>query len=215
MTNTQEELFEQNYPELYGLLLNLVSAWHRGEDTTELKQQIVNYLSDVYEKAYLEEATYILSVFGGEDIDDIDKATIRENSGLGVYKNRHNARLKSILTTHEDNIKSYLAENENVSEEDLKNYYIDDLERFAISEIQMSVEYASVDSGKLIQAITGEKIMKTWNSVLDSNTCPICAGLHGTTVPVDEPFSSDLDYTGGDITYAHPRCRCWVTYSKA
>ena len=88
----------------------------------------------------------------------------------------------------------------------------------------MLIEKASVESAKLFELVTDTKIEKTWNCVGDSRTCPICLAMNGLTIPVTESFSSvapsvdiqeDLSYTGGDIVYAHPRCRCWVTYSKA
>ena len=88
----------------------------------------------------------------------------------------------------------------------------------------MGIEKASVESAKLFEIITENSILKTWNCVGDSHTCPICLAMNGTTIPVTESFANvapsvgieeDFSYTGGDIVYAHPRCRCWVTYSKA
>ena len=98
------------------------------------------------------------------------------------------------------------------------------LERLALSEVQMGIEKASVESAKLFELVTEHSILKTWNCIGDSNTCPTCLAMNGLTIPVTESFSAvapsvgiveQLSYTGGDIVYAHPRCRCWVTYSKA
>ncbi len=111
-----------------------------------------------------------------------------------------------------------------MSKEDILNTYWSNIDRLAISEVQMGIEKASVQSSKLFEDVTGVKLLKTWNAIGDDKTCPICRAMDGLTIPVTESFqavapsasiSEELSYTGGDIVYAHPRCRCWVTYSEA
>lgn len=44
---------------------------------------------------------------------------------------------------------------------------------------------------------------KTWYAALDERVCPLCNDLHGTTIPIDEPFEF-----GGMGPSRHPNCRC-------
>ncbi len=53
--------------------------------------------------------------------------------------------------------------------------------------------------------------MKEWMEISASpRTCPICRGLGGQQVPIDQPFISDII---GEIMRptAHPHCRCTMT----
>lgn len=217
--NSQEILFDEKYPELYDLLVDLAGLWYDQKSSRDTEEQIIAYLDSVYDEAVLSEAYYIIDTFGGELTSD-DVATVEQNLGNGSYSRRHGSRLRSIFRGHVDKVAKYLEDNQGVSRKDFIDYYTKELVRLAVSETHIAVESASVFGGRLVQAVTGERILKTWNSLMDEHTCPICASLNGTTVGVEEAFSSDefsdsLDYVGGDITYAHPRCRCWVTYSKA
>lgn len=48
---------------------------------------------------------------------------------------------------------------------------------------------------------------KTWWAAVDERMCSLCSGLHGTTVPIDEPFEF-----GGMGPSRHPNCRCCLTF---
>ena len=138
-----------------------------------------------------------------------------------VYGKENKDRLVNILKTHAENISSSVKEGLSLSDTIL--YFLPDMVTLAMSEVQIAVERASVYAGKTLQRLTGIKIYKVWHSVNDELTCDTCKALDGTVVGVDEAFVkgdidedvdlSGLDYTGGDIAYAHPRCRCWVTYT--
>jgi SPP1 gp7 family putative phage head morphogenesis protein len=52
----------------------------------------------------------------------------------------------------------------------------------------------------------GLKIKRMWLTANDERVCPICGGLDGQTVDLDEPFV--LDGVEYDSQPAHPRCRC-------
>lgn len=45
-------------------------------------------------------------------------------------------------------------------------------------------------------------LIKIWDSTLDSNTCPVCAGADGDMVYIHERF------TNGEPGAVHPNCRC-------
>lgn len=48
---------------------------------------------------------------------------------------------------------------------------------------------------------------KTWWAAVDERMCSLCSGLHGTTVPIDEPFEF-----GGMGPSRHPNCRCTLLF---
>ncbi|MGV0974498.1 MAG: phage portal protein [Azonexus sp.] len=52
----------------------------------------------------------------------------------------------------------------------------------------------------------GLKIKRMWLTANDEAVCPICGGLDGQTVDLDEPFV--LDGVEYDSQPAHPSCRC-------
>ena len=153
--------------------------------------------------------------------------TIEVRNGVNTtnYARSNYSRLKEIFEAHAQDLRAKVIDStETVNIDDLLSDFRHKLDRIAMSEVQMLIEKASVESAKLFEIVTENSILKTWNCVGDSRTCPTCLAMNGTTIPVTESFSNvapsvdiqeELSYTGGDIVYAHPRCRCWVTYSKA
>ncbi|MGM0175697.1 phage minor head protein [Enterococcus sp. DIV0800] len=76
------------------------------------------------------------------------------------------------------------------------------------------------------QTIPAAKIYKTWIAKNDEDTCEICRALHGTTIPIDEPFlvaGQRVDLPSGkEFIYnyidrytciAHPHDRCMIEFS--
>lgn len=62
--------------------------------------------------------------------------------------------------------------------------------------LRRSVDMIERTRGQLV-------IFKSWDSDLDKRTCPVCERMHGTIVPIDEPFQTSMP--------AHPNCRCMTT----
>lgn len=70
------------------------------------------------------------------------------------------------------------------------------------------------------------KIKKTWRCHEDSRTCEICRSMDGQTVELESAFTDSVEgkdgvtyawehtkwNDGGEITCAHPRCRCYMEY---
>lgn len=220
--NTQEELFEENYGSFYTLLVEFITTvYEKGLSTEDLDyiiNRVIDELSYIYSKSVQSEFDNII------DELDVENDTVKRSTAQGLYEvygKENKDRLVNILKTHAENISSSVKEGLSLSDTIL--YFLPDMVTLAMSEVQIAIERASVYAGKTLQRLTGIKIYKVWHSVNDELTCDTCKALDGTVVGVDEAFVkgdidedvdlSGLDYTGGDITYAHPRCRCWVTYT--
>ena len=218
---SQKELFEKYYEEFFSLLENYVLVVLDSGDIYSARAKVIEFLIDMYSVSFLEEVAFILDELGvpvtNQDIINIQNSVATSSS---LLSNRE--RISSILVTHEQNIQELLTQG--LTREEVIERYHSELTRLASSELHMGVEKASVQGAKLLEAITGTRLYKTWNCVGDSKTCPTCLAMNGVTVPVthsflgedvEESIASQLSYVGGEITYAHPRCRCWVTYSTA
>lgn len=62
----------------------------------------------------------------------------------------------------------------------------------------------------------GLSVVKIWNADFTKATppCAKCIALHGEAVPVGEAFyESSSTFDNGMYPPAHPRCRCYLTYS--
>lgn len=222
--NPQEHLFDKHIQSVKELIEKFVTSVVYGGDYITAETEIINYLTDMYSESFLGEVDYILDVLGyNVTPQNLIEVRNKVDTTAFVRSNRH--RLKDIFRDHRKSIQKLVEDNrDTMSKGDILNTYWSNIDRLAISEVQMGIEKASVQSSKLFEDVTGVKLLKTWNSIGDDKTCPICRAMDGLTIPVTESFqavapsasiSEELSYTGGDIVYAHPRCRCWVTYSEA
>lgn len=72
---------------------------------------------------------------------------------------------------------------------------------------------------------SGARIYKQWVAHQDCRTCPVCMSLHGTIIPLEEPFLVNgqvveldngkfwtYDYNDRFIAVAHPWDRCWIEF---
>ena len=218
---SQKELFEKYYEEFFSLLENYVLVVLDSGDIYSARSKVIEFLIDMYSVSFLEEVAFILDELG-VPVTNQDIINIQNSVDTSSFLLSNRERISSILVTHEQNIQELLTQG--LTREEVIERYHSELTRLASSELHMGVEKASVQGAKLLEAITGTRLYKTWNCVGDSKTCPTCLAMNGVTVPVtrsflgedvEESIASQLSYVGGEITYAHPRCRCWVTYSTA
>ena len=218
---SQKELFEKYYEEFFSLLENYVLVVLDSGDIYSARAKVIEFLIDMYSVSFLEEVAFILDELGVH-VTNQDIINIQNSVDTSSFLLSNRERISSILVTHEQNIQELLTQG--LTREEVIERYHSELTRLASSELHMGVEKASVQGAKLLEAITGTRLYKTWNCVGDSKTCPTCLAMNGVTVPVthsflgegvEESIASQLSYVGGEITYAHPRCRCWVTYSTA
>ena len=78
----------------------------------------------------------------------------------------------------------------------------------SVSLVEDVLEEGKIIAGNQIQLGTSKTVMKTWVCSF-INSCQVCIGLHGETVPVNAPFS-----TGILRPKAHPNCHCALTISE-
>lgn len=218
---SQKELFEKYYEEFFSLLENYVLVVLDSGDIYSARAKVIEFLIDMYSVSFLEEVAFILDELG-VPVTNQDIINIQNSVDASSFLLSNRERISSILVTHEQNIQELLTQG--LTREEVIERYHNELTRLASSELHMGVEKASVQGAKLLEAITGTRLYKTWNCVGDSKTCQTCLAMNGVTVTVthsflgedvEESIASQLSYVGGEITYAHPRCRCWVTYSTA
>ena len=223
MPNSQGEIFNRVIDEALSLLSSFVTSVYENGDSVLAKQRVINFFIDLYSQSYLDELSYILDQFDF-DLTPTDKNNIRNGVSTSSFYRTNQSRLATILNSHEEKIREFVNNNPDMSLADIVNHFEADMFRLGVSETQIGIEQASVDSAVVVEFVSETKLNKTWNSLLDKRTCPTCVALHGTTIPVTESFASytnnpdileDLSYTGGGTAYAHPHCRCWLTYSTA
>lgn len=222
--NPRDDVFEKHYDEIAQLLDAFVISVVNMGDYISAEDALIGYLIDMYSEVFLGEIDYILDSLG-VDLSPEEEIEIRNGVNTSAFARSNQGRIREILEAHAEDLRSRIIDStETVNKEELIRDFQSNLTRIAMSEAQMAIEKASVESAKLFEIVTDGKILKTWNCVGDSKTCQTCLAMNGVTIPVDESFSNvapsanieeQLSYTGGDIVYAHPRCRCWVTYSKA
>lgn len=220
----KEDLFQKHYAEISVLLEQFLSSVVNNGNYIDAETALIGYIVDMYSEVFLGEVDYILEVMGF-NTTPADIIEIRNGVDTSAFMRSNRGRLREILDAHVWEIQSLLEQQKDLlTKEEIIELYKNKMDRLALSETQMGIEKASVQSAKLFEEVTGDLINKTWNCVGDSRTCPTCLAMNGVTIPVTESFSAvapsvdiveQLSYTGGDIVYAHPRCRCWVTYSKA
>lgn len=220
----KEDLFQKHYAEISALLEQFLTSVVNNGNYIDAETALIGYIVDMYSEVFLGEVDYILEVMGF-NTTPADIIEIRNGVDTSAFMRSNRGRLREILDAHVWEIQSLLEQKKDLlTKEEIIELYKNKMERLALSETQMGIEKASVQSAKLFEEVTGDLINKTWNCVGDSRTCPTCLAMNGVTIPVTESFSAvapsvdiveQLSYTGGDIVYAHPRCRCWVTYSKA
>jgi SPP1 gp7 family putative phage head morphogenesis protein len=80
-------------------------------------------------------------------------------------------------------------------------------ELVAITEITRAYGYKAQKDGESRRSqFPDVPVEKTWFTNNDDRVCPICRGLHGKTVDIDQSFSE-----GVFLPPAHAGCRCWMS----
>lgn len=186
--NPQEHLFDKHINSVTELIEKFVTSVVYGGDYITAEAEIIDYLTDMYSESFLGEVDYILDVLGyNVTPQSLIEVRNKVDTTAFVRSNRH--RLKDIFREHTKKIQKLVEDNKDtMSKEAILETYWSNIDRLAISEVQMGIEKASVQSSKLFEDVTGVKLLKTWNSVGDERTCPICRAMDGLTIPVTEAF---------------------------
>lgn len=231
MENSQEKIFIRNYSDFKARLNEYVTRVINEVPSDSFEEALIGYLVDLYTEAFYEELEYILNELDIE-LDEVEYRNAQNSINQSGFVRSNYTRLKEIFANRKVDLlrirDEVVAEEGVLDKEEIDKRIVPIIELISVSEVHMAIEKASVATAKILNHITGVVIYKKWNSVNDERTCPICRLLDGTRVPVGVSFVQGLDpeddayevavnylsYTGGDFSYAHPRCRCWLTYEK-
>ena len=95
-------------------------------------------------------------------------------------------------------------------------------ERIARNETTYAFRSGDLEQTKQFAKKYDLKIKLTWRCRHDGKTCPVCEAMDGQTTILGEPFADSVDTEdgvlawehsvwndGGQITAAHPNCRCY------
>lgn len=222
--NNHYKLYDENYDDLLEMLLSLVDSSLNGGFSISQINEIVGYLVDKYTEFFLVELDYLMNELD-IDMTPVERRNTENRVDTSSFARANRDRIANLLINRVQEFIDWTesADSEKMTEQEIRDHGLNVMLVIATSELHMAIEKASVTSSKLIQDVSMVKINKTWNSVNDEKTCELCKAMDGITIPVTESFIntpqgadyySELSYTGGDIPYAHPRCRCWFTYSK-
>lgn len=106
----------------------------------------------------------------------------------------------------------------------------DRAELIARNETVYAFRAGDLENAKAIAKEYGLKLKKTWRCHMDDRACPICRAMDGKTVALLEAFPDHVETTDeegqpityswkqndwnehGEITSAHPRCRCYAEW---
>lgn len=159
--NPQEHLFDKHIQSVKELIEKFVTSVVYGGDYITAEAEIINYLTDMYSESFLGEVDYILDVLGyNVTPQNLIEVRNKVDTTAFVRSNRH--RLKDIFRDHRKSIQRLVEDNrDTMSKEDILNTYWSNIDRLAISEVQMGIEKASVQSSKLFEDVTGVKLLKT------------------------------------------------------
>lgn len=223
------------------LTMYLSTLYDEESYSEEWGDEIVERLADIYAYMCVDESLAIFqqtNVSYDENMIEAVTSHISREGFIGSEKERLSGiilanfkkLLEGVLVQKRASEKS--GETKETAKEEFMVASLYILVRFVKSEVHMAQEKASLDIGLVVEKVassylkeaTGDDrarviLYKTWHCHHDGKTCEVCLSMDGSRVRVDEAFSKDLsgmfsglDYVGGMITYAHPNCRCWVTY---
>lgn len=233
MSNSQDKIFVASYDDFLTLLDEFVTRVLHELPVERLIDGLVGYLVDLYAQSFEDEAETILEALE-ENLTEVERRNLNNSVSTSAFARSIHNRVSEILRNRASWVieqrDEYVKEHGVLNMEDIHDKVFYALVMLATSEVHMTIERASVEVAKVLQSLLGGVLYKVWHSQQDDRVCRVCRALDGTRVPVSIPFLKGLNpddetdydeivdylnYTGGEITYAHPRCRCWVTYEKA
>ena len=163
--NPRNKVFDSYYPDLLVLLETFASSVIYDGDYLTAEDAVIDYLVDMYSSTFLDEIDYILDALG-YNIYPQDLINLRNGVDTSSFVRSNRGRLREILDGHVKDLKKLVNENKDTqSKDEIYKSYWSNIDRLALSETQMGIEKASVQSAKLFGDITGEQLMKTWNAL--------------------------------------------------
>ena len=157
----REDLFQKHYDEIVSLLQAFVNSVVVSGDYLSAESSLIGYLIDMYSSVFLDEIDYILDALG-VDLAPEELIEIRNGVNTSAFARSNYGRLKEILDAHASDLRAKLIDSiDTISFDDIVKEFSSNLERLALSEVQMGIEKASVESAKLFELVTENSILKT------------------------------------------------------
>ena len=163
-------------------------------------------------------------------VENINSVTIRHLKQLELtqdiplsqqYNSGYRSYLTRILIGFRRRIRDFMVRNP--TNEELAHRLSWEIERIVFGEDRNVVMSGELNALGVLQLARPDLLVtKTWEALIgDPLTCQMCIALHGTTIPINEPFlrhgQAITTSTGGHGTFtyvdrqqtiAHPFCRC-------
>lgn len=181
--------------------------------------QIQSYLFG----ANAEEVKKILEDGGYELSDEFEqKMTDRTNDLIDRLDEEAKAVAKEVLNSSKEN--GYTANQ--IETELAKVMPRARAAMIARNETVYAFRAAGLENAKNMAKKYDLKMNKIWHCHFDDRTCPICKAMDGQVVGLEESFPNEIDGTdgvqygwkrdkwndNGEVSSAHPRCRCYIQY---
>ena len=152
--NPRNKVFDSYYPDLLVLLETFASSVIYDGDYLTAEDAVIDYLVDMYSSTFLDEIDYILDALG-YNIYPQDLINLRNGVDTSSFVRSNRGRLREILDGHVKDLKKLVNENKDTqSKDEIYKSYWSNIDRLALSETQMGIEKASVQSAKLFGDIT-------------------------------------------------------------
>lgn len=236
----EKKIYEELMRVINSVILNATrnAATLTEKQLEEIKDAI---LKELFEEAGLgmnDSAEQIKGYLYGKEAGEIE--TLLKNGGYELsdeFVKKMEERTSDLVDRLDEEAKAVAKEVLNSSKE--KGYTASQIETelakvmpraraamIARNETVYAFRAAGLENAKNLAKEYGLKMDKIWHCHFDDRTCEICKAMDGRRVGLDESFPNEIDGTDGvqygwkrdkwnddgEVSSAHPRCRCYIQY---
>lgn len=203
-----------------------------------IKQKIIEELQKEADLGANDSASQIQSYLFGANAEEVKQ--ILENGGYELsdeFEQKMTDRTNDLVDRLDEEAKSVAKEVLNSSKEN--GYTANQIETelakvmpraraamIARNETVYAFRAAGLENSKNLAKKYDLKMNKIWHCHFDDRTCAICKAMDGQVVGLEESFPNEIDGTdgeqygwkrdkwndNGEVSSAHPRCRCYIQY---
>lgn len=236
----EKKIYEELMRVINSVILNATrnAAILTEKQLEEIKDAI---LKELFEEAGLgmnDSAEQVKGYLYGKDAEEIE--SIIKNGGYELsdeFMEKMEERTSDLVDRLDEEAKDVAKEVLNSGKE--KGYTAQQIETelakvmpraraamIARNETVYAFRAAGLENAKNIAREYDLKMEKIWHCHFDDRTCEICKAMDGQVVGLDESFPNEIDGTdgvqygwkrdkwndNGEVSSAHPRCRCYIQY---
>lgn len=208
------------------------------EQLQEIKRAIMKELEDEGVLGANDSAEQIKGYLYGKDAEEIEN--LLKNGGYELsddFVKRMEDRTSDLIKRFDEEAKAVAKEVLNSGKK--QGYTANQIETelskvmpraraamIARNETVYAFRAAGLENAKNLAKEYDLKMQKIWHCHFDDRTCEICRAMDGEVVGIDESFPNEIDGTdgaqyewkrdkwndNGEVSSAHPRCRCYIQY---